>query len=195
VISATAADTVRGVDMSRFGRTREERLAELGRDLVSAAFLRGDFVLSSGTRSRYYFDKYLFETRPNILRRIASLLAEMVPARVDRIAGPELGGVALATALSLEVELPFVIVKREAKAYGTARRVEGELHPGERVLVVEDVVTTGSQSIQAARQLVRAGAQVEGIVAVVDREQGGSENITAAGFHFDALLRRRDMGL
>src|SRR5262245_17082833 len=113
-------------------RPREERLAELGRDVASAALLRGDFVLSSGARSNYYFDKYLFETRPGILRRLAEFLAELIPPTVDRIAGPELGAVALAAAVSLHTGLPFVIVKRDPKGYGTDHLVEGELFPGDK---------------------------------------------------------------
>jgi len=89
-----------GIDLQRLTRSRAERLQELGQDIVNAAYLRGDFVLSSGVRSAYYFDKYLFETRPSILRRIAGYLAELVPPNTDRIAGPELGAVALAASLS-----------------------------------------------------------------------------------------------
>jgi orotate phosphoribosyltransferase len=173
----------------------DHRLQELGRDIVSAAYLRGDFVLSSGARSSYYFDKYLFETRPSILRRVASALADLVPSDADRIAGPELGGVALATALSLMIGLPFVIVKKVAKGYGTSHAIEGELHSGDKVIVVEDVITTGAQAIHAARQLERSAAHVLAILAVIDREQGGTENITSAGYRFQPLFRRRDLGL
>ena len=183
------------LDLPQIARPREQRLAELGRDILSAAYLRGDFVLSSGARSHYYFDKYLFETRPSILRRIASFLAELVPPQTDRIAGPELGAVALATALSLEIGLPFVILKKEPKGHGTARLVEGELYPGEKVTVVEDVISTAAQAIRAANQVSRAGAQVLGILGVIDREQGGAQNIAAAGYQFRALFRRSDLGL
>jgi orotate phosphoribosyltransferase len=176
-------------------RSRQERLEELGRDIVGAAYLRGDFVLSSGARSRYYFDKYLFETKPSILRRVAAFLAEFVPPQTDRIAGPELGAVALATALSLEVGLPFVIARKAAKDYSTSRLVEGELYPGERVVVVEDVISTGAQAIQAARDVSQAGAQVLTIIGVIDREQGGPQNIAAAGYQFSALFRRGELGL
>ncbi|MBI2756245.1 MAG: orotate phosphoribosyltransferase [Chloroflexi bacterium] len=183
------------LDLPQLVRPREERLAELGRDITSAAYLRGDFVLSSGARSRYYFDKYLFETKPSILRRIAAFLAEMVPPRTDRIAGTELGAVALAAALSLEIGLPFVIVKKQPKGYATSRAVEGELYPGDRVIVVEDIITTATQAIRAANQVRRSGADVRGIIGVVDREQGGPQNIAAAGYRFQALFRRRDLGL
>ena len=173
----------------------QRRREELARDILGAAYLRGDFVLSSGARSRYYFDKYLFATKPSILRRIASLMAELVPSGTDRIAGPELGAVPLATAVSLEVGLPFVIVKKLAEGFGAARLVEGELYPGEKVVVIEDVVSTAAQAIRAARQVAQTGAQVVSILAVIDREQGGTENIAAAGYQFGALFRRSDLGL
>jgi orotate phosphoribosyltransferase len=176
-------------------RDRERRLAELARDVVGAAYLRGDFVLSSGARSSYYFDKYLFETKPGILRRLASFMAEMVPPQTDRIAGTELGAVALATALSLETGLPFVIARKGIKGYSTERLVEGEVYPGDRVVVVEDVISTGAQGIRAADRLVEVGAHVLGILAVIDREQGGPEAISAAGYTLTTLFRRSQLGL
>lgn len=175
--------------------SREQRRAELGRDLVNAAYLRGDFVLSSGMRSSYYFDKYLFETKPGILRRLASFLAELLPPQTDRIAGPELGAVALATALSLETGLPFVIVKRQSKEYATQRAVEGELYAGERVAVIEDVLTTGAAAIDAATRVREVGAGVLAIVAVIDREQGAAQRIASAGYECRALFRRGELGV
>ena len=174
---------------------RPNRREELARDLVSAAYMRGDFVLSSGRRSSYYFDKYRFETKPTILRQVAALLSEHVPDNVDRLAGPELGAVALATALSLETGIPFVILRKTAKGYGSDRLVEGELHPGERVLVVEDVVTTGAQAIAGANQVCRLGASVAGILAILDRQEGGANNVAAAGYAFHALFTRKELGL
>jgi orotate phosphoribosyltransferase len=169
--------------------------AELAGDLVEAAYLEGDFVLSSGARSRFYFDKYLFETKPSILRRLATHLAALVPHDTDRICGPELGAVALATALSLETGLPFVIARRGAKEYSTGRSIEGELEPGDRVVVVEDVVTSGAQAIRAAQAVVDAGASVLAIIAVIDRGQGGPEAIAEAGFDFRALFDREQLGV
>jgi len=174
---------------------RERRLAELARDVVGAAYLRGDFVLSSGARSNYYFDKYLFETKPGILRRVASFLAEILPPQTDRIAGTELGAVALAAALSLETGLPFVIARKGTKAYSTAKLVEGEVYPGERVVVVEDVISTGAQAIRAADRMVEVGAQVIGILGVIDREQGGPEAVSAAGYTLTTLFSRSRLGL
>ena len=122
-------------------RSHEARLAELARDIVGAARLRRDFVLGSGSRRRYCFDKYLFETKPSILRRGAALLADLVPPQTDRIAGPELGALGLATALSLEVGLPFVIARKAAKRASC----------GASGMVVEDLLSTGAPAIQAPR--------------------------------------------
>lgn len=175
--------------------SREERLAELGRDLLNAAYLRGDFVLSSGMRSNYYLDKYLFETKPGVLRRVASFLAEMLPSQTDRLAGPELGAVALTTAVSLETGLPFSIVKKQSKDYATKLKIEGELYPDDKVVVVEDILTTGRAALQAANQVASFGAQVLKVLAVIDREQGASQNIASAGYKCEALFTRSDLGL
>src|SRR2546428_3178455 len=125
---------------------------ELRAALKEHAYLEGDFVLRSGRRSRYYLDKYRFETRPELLaplgERIARAVAEHDPGAV-RLAGPELGAVALAAAASLASGLPFLIVRKEAKGYGTANRVEGAFEPGERVCLVEDVVTSGGAALAA----------------------------------------------
>ena len=168
-------------------------LEALGREIVRVAYLEGDFVLSSGRRSRYYMDKYLFETRPELLSAIARELAALMPERVQRIAGPELGAVALAAALSLETGIPFVIARREAKDYGTSKPIEGEFRAAERVVVVEDVITTGAQAIKAAERLRSAGAEVVGILGVIDREEGGRAAIEAAGFAFTPLFTKSSL--
>ncbi len=166
---------------------------KVARDLVNNAYLVGDFVLSSGRRSRYYFDKYLFETKPHILRPLAALMAEQMPDTVQRIAGPELGAVALAAATSLETGIPFVIVKKASKDYATQKLVEGEFHPGERVVVVEDIMTTGAQAIASAEKLRSLGLQVLFILGVVDREEGARENVEAAGFELRSLFRKTEL--
>src|SRR6266540_2530923 len=113
------------------GLSREQRLAELRRDLVNAACLHGEFVLSSGVESTVYFDKYLFETKPGVLRRTANLLAELVPPEADRLAGSELGGVPLATAVALETGLPFLILRKPGNGHHR-RMIEGESYATER---------------------------------------------------------------
>ena len=166
---------------------------QVARDLVRHAYLVGDFVLSSGRRSRYYFDKYLFETKPFILGPIAKLIARQLPDGVDRIAGPELGAVALATAASLETGIPFLIVKKASKDYATQRLVEGEFKVGERVVVVEDVMTTGAQAIKSAEKLRSLGLDVLFILGMVDREEGARESVEAAGFQFRSLFTRSEL--
>jgi orotate phosphoribosyltransferase len=168
----------------------------LGRDLVQTAVLRGDFLLRSGVRSSYYIDKYLFTTQPSLLRRIAVALSSFVPPGVQRLAGPVLGAVPLVTALALQTGLPMVIVRTDtAKEYGTSKQIEGWLASGERVLLVEDVVTTGGAALSAVDELRAAGAEVVGALAVVDREQGGAEAFAARGVPFHALFTKTALGL
>ncbi len=167
----------------------------LGRELVEAAVLRGDFLLRSGARSSYYIDKYLFTTRPELLRRLATELATRIPAGVDRIAGTVLGAIPLATALSLECGLPMVMIRGEKKDYGTAKQIEGKLASGERVLLVEDVVTTAGAALAAVDVLRGAGAEVVGVLVVVDREEGGAAAFEQAGVPYQALFTRSALGL
>jgi orotate phosphoribosyltransferase len=127
---------------------------ELAEALREHALLEGDFVLRSGRRSRYYLDKYRFATRPELLRPLGERLAEEVrTAEPDAtlLAAPELGAVALAAAASLASNLPFVIVRREAKTYGTGNRIEGVFSAGERAALIEDVVTSGGAALDARR--------------------------------------------
>lgn len=169
---------------------------ELAQRLKEAAYRQGEFTLRSGRKSSYYLDKYQFETRPVLLRELGRRLARYVSPRTQRIAGAELGAVALAAATSLETGLPFIIVRNARKAdYGTGNLIEGELNPGDRVLLVEDIVTSGGQVLQAARAIRDAGALVEMIVAVVDRQEGGREAIDAAGLRFAALFTAADLGI
>jgi orotate phosphoribosyltransferase len=160
------------------------------------AYLEGDFVLRSGRRSRYYLDKYRFETRPDLLGalglRIAARVHE-VEATATRLAGPELGAVALAAATSLSSGVPFLIVRKEQKGYGTAKRLEGEFEPGERVCLVEDVVTTGGAAVEAVQALREAGLECRTAVCVVDREEGGVDALARAGVRLWPLFRARDI--
>jgi orotate phosphoribosyltransferase len=173
--------------------TADADLAELAQQLVDAAYLRGDFELRSGKRSSYYFDKYLFETEPAILRRLGRRLAQLLPEGVRRLAAPELGAVLLGGAVSLESGLPLVIVRKAEKAYGTSKLIEGRLEPGDAVVVVEDVLTTGGEAINAVHKLREAGARVLGLVAVLDREEGAEDNLRDAGVGYCPLFRRSDL--
>jgi len=167
---------------------------ELARRIKAVAYLEGDFLLRSGRRSKYYMDKYLFETQPDILTELGRLFAEKA-ADADRIAGAELGGVALAAAAAMASGKPFIIVRNAKKDYGTSKMMEGKLEKGERILLVEDIATTGGQVLEAAKVLTEAGATVTKIVCTIDRQEGARENIEGAGYKFEALLTKADLGL
>ncbi len=166
-------------------------MGELAAEIRRAALLEGDFVLRSGRRSSYYLDKYRFSTRPDLLaalgKAIAAAVAEHEPDAV-RLAAPELGAVPLAAAASLESGLPFVIVRNAAKAYGTGNRLEGVFQPGERVCLVEDVVTAGGAALAAVEALREAGLLVSTVVCVVDREEGGADALARAAVRLRPLL-------
>ena len=174
---------------------------ELGKSLLDVAFLRGDFVLRSGKRSKYYLDKYLFETDPWVLRGIVQEMAMMVRGQLsagreyDRLGAPELGGVVLGAGLSLELGLPLLLVRKLAKEYGTSKRIEGRYEPGERIAIVEDVVTSGGAAIQAAEALREAGLVVDDLYCVVDREEGGSAAAAASGLTLRPLFTSSELGI
>ncbi|OQB40183.1 MAG: Orotate phosphoribosyltransferase [Candidatus Latescibacteria bacterium ADurb.Bin168] len=170
-------------------------LSALAKTIKEAAYLEGDFVLSSGKRSRYYLDKYLFSTEPRLLKAIAEALSALLPRDFDRLAGVELGAVPLVTAVALRTGKPFVIVRKNAKDYGTGKLFEGRLVKGDRVVLVEDVLTTASQAIQAARRLNEFGAEVVKIIYVIDREEGAADNLAAAGFSAEPVMKKSDLGL
>ena len=166
-------------------------MTDLADRIRAVAYLEGDFVLRSGRRSSFYLDKYRFQTQPDLLREIGELLAarigEVEPDAV-RIAGPELGAVALAASASMASGKPFLIVRSAAKDYGTSNRLEGIFEEGERVVVVEDIVTSGGAALDAVRSLRQVGLICETVVCVVDRGEGGAEAMTAAAVRLERLL-------
>jgi orotate phosphoribosyltransferase len=169
---------------------------ELQAALREHSLLEGDFVLRSGRRSTHYFDKYRFETRPDLLEAIAARLAAAVGEHepdAKRLAGPELGAVTLAAAASLASRLPFVIVRKAAKEYGTGNRIEGAFEAGERVCLVEDVVTSGGAAIEAVQALREAGLECRTAVCVVDREEGGSDELARHGVRLRPLFRAGEL--
>ena len=175
---------------------------ELAHAIAELALLRGEFTLRSGRKSRYYLDKYLFSTRPEVLRELGKLFAERVRLieresgkKVDRLAGAELGGIPLVTASSLETGLPCIFVRNAKKDYGTSKQLEGKLEPGERVVFVEDVATTGGQALEAVGVVRSLGAEVLAVIATIDREEGARENIEKEGLRFEALCTKRDLGI
>ncbi len=175
---------------------------QLAARIAELALLRGTFTLRSGRTSSYYLDKYLFSTDPAVLRELGRLFAQRVGAieremgvRVQRLAGAELGGIPLVTATSLESGLPCLFVRNAKKDYGTAKQMEGKLSPGERVVFVEDVATTGGQALEAVKVLQEAGAEVVAVIATIDRQEGAAANMAAAGVRFESLFTKADLGI
>ncbi len=167
----------------------------LARELVKASYLKGDFVLRSGRRSNRYFDKFLFETDPALLKELGRHIAELIPKETQRLAAPELGAVLLGGAVSMDTGLPLVLVRKEPKGYGTAKQLEGRFEPGERVTVIEDVVTTGGDSLRSVQVLREVGLDVIQLVVVLDRGEGGEDNIRQAGIPYTPLFRIQDLQL
>lgn len=168
--------------------------SELAGRIKAVAYLEGDFTLRSGAKSKYYLDKYLFETQPDILAELGRRFAEL-SGGANLIAGAELGAVGLAAATSLASGKPYVIVRNAKKGYGTGKTIEGILPKDAKVLLVEDIITSGGQVIEAAKELTAAGATVVKIIGTIDRLQGGRKNIEDAGFAFESLLTREDLGI
>ena len=142
---------------------------QLAKEIFKISHRTGHFVLRSGQTSNEYFDKYRFESQPQLLQAIANHLSKLVAPSTQALAGLELGGVPLATALSLATGLPTLFVRKEAKAYGTCQIAEGLDFKSKRILIVEDVVTTGGQVIESVRELRRQGADVLDVVCVILR--------------------------
>jgi orotate phosphoribosyltransferase len=169
---------------------------ELRDALREHALLEGDFVLRSGRRSSVYFDKYRFETRPDLLEALAERLAaaarEVEPG-ADLLAGPELGAVALAAATSLASRLPFLIVRKQSKGYGTDNRLEGVFESGQVVCLIEDVVTSGGAALEAVAALRSAGLECRHAVCVVDREEGGVDALARQAVRLRCLFKAGDL--
>lgn len=149
----------------------------LARDVYRVCNIKGTFRLRSGRVSNEYFDKYLFESDPRLLGLIGRALKPLVPAGTQMLAGLELGGVPVATVLALETGLPLLFVRKKAKDYGTCKLAEGADFKGQRVTVVEDVVTTGGAILDGVAALRAQGAVIEDVLCVIDRESGGPEKL------------------
>ena len=164
-----------------------------GKDVLAAqihdvAHLNGTFVLRSGVTATEYFDKYQFESRPGLLREVAAWMVDLIPSDTQILAGLELGGVPVATALSLQTGIPVAFVRKQAKTYGTCRIAEGVELADRRVTVVEDVVTSGGQIALSVQDLREAGAHVRNALCVIDREEGGAQAMTKVGIQLSPLF-------
>ena len=171
----------------------DRRNLELARRLRAVCRVTGEFVLRSGRTADEYFDKYQFEADPALLDTVAARMAPLVPDGTEVLAGLEMGGIAVVTALGRHTGLPCAFVRKEAKGYGTRRLAEGADVAGRRVLVVEDVVTSGGQIVLSSRQLRQLGGRVDDALCVIDRQEGGAEALRAEGLALHALFTRTDL--
>jgi orotate phosphoribosyltransferase len=165
----------------------------LARRVYDACHLTGSFRLRSGQVSHEYFDKYLFEAQPALLREVAEAMVALLPDECDVLAGMEMGGIPIATVMSQLTGLPTLFVRKQAKEYGTAKVAEGGVVDGRRVVVVEDVVTTGGALLASCRDLRAAGARIEWVVCAIDREQGGGPNLAAESLRLRPALTRTEL--
>ena len=161
---------------------------ELAKRIREASYLTGEFKLRSGSISNFYWDKYRFESNPALLTAIAEEMAKLLPPSCEGLAGLELGGIPLATALSLETGIPCFYVRKEAKTYGTCNLIEGGVEVGSSLVVIEDVITTAGQVCTSIEQIRAAGYIVEHVVAVIDREAGGAAKIDELGCTFASVF-------
>ncbi len=162
---------------------------DLADRLIQASELHGDFILSSGKRSRVYFDKFRFLTDPPLLKEVAHAVAGLLPEGITHLAAPEGAATLLVAAVALETHLPIAVVRKEPKAYGTMSQVEGHAPPGAQVAVIEDVSTTGHQVLKAAKALEAEGCQIGIIVLAIDR--GGAEPLREAGYWVKSVVEVR----
>lgn len=167
--------------------------SDLARRIRAACHLTGHFTLRSGRTAAEYFDKYRFEGDPVLLDEIGREMAPLVPSGTEVLAGLEMGGIPVVTALGRHTGLPCAFVRKQAKMYGTCRLAEGAEIEGRRVLVVEDVVTSGGQIVLSTADLRGLGAQVDHALCVIDREQGGSAALKAQDIGLLSLLTAREL--
>ena len=171
--------------------TSKEYLIDLLKE--NGVFLEGDFTLSSGKKSNYYINMKKAITEPEILSTISKLITQKIDLDdIDKVAGPALGAVPIATAVSLESKLPLLMIRKEKKGYGTSKLIEGELNEGDNVIVVEDLSTTGGSLLKAIRAINDNGGNVKRAFVVVDREEGAIETFEKEGITLEPLISVKD---
>ncbi|GAA1235739.1 orotate phosphoribosyltransferase [Oryzihumus leptocrescens] len=170
-----------------------DALTDLAREVDARCRLTGEFTLRSGAVSQEYFDKYRFEADPLLLRRVAEAMVTLLPSETQVLGGLELGGVPIATVLSSLTGLPLGLVRKQAKTYGTCRLIEGAEVAGRRVVLVEDVISTGGAARAAAEELRRRDAQVDTVVCAIDRFDGEPHPLSEVGVQVLSVLTKRQL--
>jgi orotate phosphoribosyltransferase len=168
-------------------------LTALAADIDAVSRLNGRFVLRSGAIATEYFDKYRFETRPDLLRRVAESMVPLLPGDTEALGGLELGGVPIATIVSSMTGLPVLFIRKQAKPYGTAKLAEGGEFTGRQITLIEDVITTGGAVIAAALALRELGGLVHTVVCAIDRSEPGANRLSEVGLTSRSVLTRRDL--
>lgn len=166
---------------------------ELAKSIYDISHLTGEFLLRSGKISNEYFDKYRFEAQPKVLEAIATHLAELIPSETEIIAGLEMGGIPIVTALSLKTGIPAAFVRKKAKEYGTCRVAEGSELSNKKILIIEDVITSGGQVVLSAQDIRNDGGIIIGCLCVIDRQQGGSEALDNNGIQLSPLFTMSEL--
>lgn len=166
---------------------------ELSKAIYEVAHLEGTFILRSGQVSNEYFDKYLFESSPSILVAIAKHLTKLIPENTEVLAGLEMGGIPIATALSIETGIPVVFVRKVAKEYGTCKLAEGVDIRDKKICIIEDVVTTGGQILISAEDLNGFGAKLEHVLCVIERNPDGRKKLQEAGLNLIPLFTLKEL--
>jgi len=171
----------------------DDTRAPLAKRIYDTAHITGDFTLRSGAKSTEYFDKYLFEADPKLLKDIAEAMLKLIPPGIDALAGLEMGGIPIATMLSQLTGLPVLFIRKKAKDYGTCKIAEGGRVRGRRLLIVEDVVTIGGAILDAAKALRAEGAELGAVVCVIDRESGGPANLAKSDLILTSLFTMSEL--
>ena len=166
---------------------------ELAGQIYKVSHIFGSFKLRSGQISNEYFDKYLFESDPKLLKEIADQMAKMIPPDTEVLAGLEMGAIPVATSISLKTGLPATFVRKKAKDYGTNKFAEGAEVNGKRVCIIEDVVTTGGQIIMSANDLKTLGAKIDSVLCVIERDIKGRENLKKEGLELRSLFTMEEL--
>ncbi|MFH1613265.1 MAG: orotate phosphoribosyltransferase [bacterium] len=166
---------------------------ELIKQIKNVSFLTGQFLLRSGKISSFYWDKYRFESNPILLDAICQEMQKLLPSFFDKLAGLELGGIPLASIISLKTNKPCLFVRKIAKNYGTCNLVEGGFQKGEKIVVIEDVVTTAGQVCTSINQMRNLGLEIQNVICVIDRQQGGRENIENIGCNFNSVFTMQEL--
>jgi orotate phosphoribosyltransferase len=169
--------------------TREE----LGKQIYDAAHITGEFLLRSGQISNEYFDKYKFESIPELLDEIGTHMKELIPEGSEILAGLEMGGIPLSTVLSIKSGIPSVLVRKKAKEYGTRKLAEGTDFEGKNVCVIEDVVTTGGQIVTSVNELRERGAVIDNVICVILRDPKAYENLGKAKLKLTPLFTMEEL--